>query len=195
MKEKDNIDRKMYSTFSKNRTRLDFLKDQLQDTSWMDLILAHSTINKNCSNNWKKSVDILPIVEKIYPYLNNGIKVVGYISSMHFYLKQQIYKMHRLETFLSGHESSLPIHYLNDLHTQLTSLNVTNFYSNELDIDFLKELITADIQFNREGRVIAIVYQTHSENRSGDRNHQFFAYHPNDKNNPDLKNIWVDVYR
>lgn len=115
-----------------------------------------------------KKIDLTPIKDKITPLVENGFIPIHHVT---FHGSSNI-----------GHEIS------------------TSFQEDCIkeDISPLFNLINGDLQFNINGRLFYLIYTNPYYSSRGlgwARTCQYFAFNPLDKNNPDLSDIWVDVYK
>lgn len=62
---------------------------------------------------------------------------------------------------------------------------------NSMSLDDILKLIINDIADNKDGRVFAIIFEYDIFRHE----YLYFAFHPDDKDHPLLKDIWVDVYK
>lgn len=112
-----------------------------------------------------KVFDISPIAERIKPFIEAGFEIYNYTS----------------------------FRGINDVEE---SIDVT--VNDEADVETLLEFMSLSIRSNLTGRLCCLAYNNPYYHRCGiawANGYQYFAFNPLDKNNPDLSDIWVEVYR
>lgn len=142
--------------------------------------LPDTVESSNYFEYFKKEVDITPIKETINNYISEGFHVFGYISSV------SITVSHGIRCSINNEEESEKI--LDDLSRKYFPELIM---SGEDTLETLYQLIENDIRFNRMGRVLGVWLSWGGYKPSI----LYFAFNPLDKDNPDLKAIWVEVYK
>lgn len=138
-----------------------------------------------------RSVNVEAIIDEVNQFTSEGFTVVGYISSFSPIISNALRGLNEL---VDVEYTALGQPMLTLVDRTVIQIKGENFIEvgdcRGIDIQNLSEMIKRDIQSNYQGRILGIRF-TWKDHVNGVR---FFAFHPNDKDNPDLKNIWVDVY-